>query len=78
MKNIGIQSARGSISTRKIILLKKNLYKNTNPQSNSNFSHKFESIITKKLTTHQKKGEEEIKNNWPKRIWAVIGDSMVT
>lgn len=77
MKNIGIQSARGNISTRKIILLKKILDKNTNPQSNSNSSHKFESIITKKLTTHQKKAEEKIKHNWPKGIWVVIGDSMV-
>ena len=65
-----------------IILLKKSLMKNTNPQSDSNSSYKYENITTKKLTTQRKKTEEEnnkngMKHSWIKGTCVLIGDSML-
>ena len=55
--------------------------KNTNSQSYSNSSDKYENTTTQKVATQQKKTEEEnknrIKHNWPKRTCAFIRDSVV-
>ena len=74
-----------------IILLEKSLIRTQilnviliqiiNPQSNSDSSHKFENIMTKILTTQQKKIEEEnnkngIKRSWPRGTCVVIEDTM--
>ena len=54
---------------------------NTISQSDSNSSYKYENTTMQKLTTQQKKTEEEnkngIKHSWPKGTCVVIGDSMV-
>ena len=74
-----------------IILLKKSLIRTQilnviliqiiNPQSNSDSGHKFENIMTKILTTQQKKIEEEnnkigIKRSWQRGTCVVIEDTM--
>ena len=67
------------ISNKKIV--NNLLNKNTNSQSDSNSSDKYENTRTQKLATQQKKTEEDnknrIKHSWSKRTCVVIGDSMV-
>ena len=62
-------------------ILKKFLNENTNSQSDSNSSYKYENYTTQKLATQQKKTKEEnkngIKHNWPKVTCVVIGDFMI-
>ena len=62
-------------------IVKNLLNKNTNSQSDSNSSGKYENTTTQKLATQQKKTEEGnkngIKHNWPKGTCVVNGDSMV-
>ena len=62
-------------------ILKKLLKKNTNSQSDSNSSDKYENTRTKKIAILQNKTEEENKNriqhSWPKGTCVFIGDPMV-
>ena len=62
-------------------IVKKILNKNTNSQSDSNDSCKYENFATKKLTAQQKKTNEQnkngIKHSWPKETCIVFRDSMV-
>ena len=62
-------------------IFKKLLKKNTNSQSDSNSSDKYENTRTKKIAILQNKTEEEnknrIKHSWPKGTSVFTGDSMV-
>ena len=62
-------------------IVKKLLKKNTNSQSDSNSSDKYENTRTKKIAILQNKTEEEnknrIKHSWPKGTCVLTGDSMV-